>query len=323
MTTESQTQSELIRALQEELADKERELASQRRVFEQLLQSRSWRLTCRLRWVAKQLRTIKDAVSGLLGKSRPVDSGAMIEAAPISPAAAMPVSDPKKLFTSLSRTSFESFLVSEAVLELPSSPDPEVSIILVLFNRSELTFACLRSIAETYSEKIEVIIVDNASSDETRLLLDRLRGARIIRNRENRNFLLAVNQAAEHARGQYLLLLNNDAQLLPGSLRAALATLRGRPDIGASTGRAASNCGAATRPSRRLTCSVATWITVRALFCSRRARSGNNSAASTKASRLLITKKPTTACACGSAVTGWFMSRAPRCSTTNSQAHSR
>ena len=237
MTTESQTQSELIRALQEELADKERELALQRRAFEQVLQSRSWRLTCRLRWVAKQLRTIKDAVSGLLGKSQPVDSGAMIEAAPISPAAAMPVSDPKKLFTSLSRTSFESFLVSEAVLELPSSPDPEVSIILVLFNRSELTFACLRSIAETYSEKIEVIIVDNASSDETRLLLDRLRGARIIRNRENRNFLLAVNQAAEHARGQYLLLLNNDAQLLPGSLRAALATLRGRPDIGAVGGK--------------------------------------------------------------------------------------
>src|SRR5439155_10004882 len=109
-------------------------------------------------------------------KSRPLDSGAMIEAAPavkrISPAAEMPVSEPKKVFTSLSRTSFESFLASEAVLELPSSPDPEVSIVLVLYNRCELTFACLRSIAETYSERLEVIIVNNASSDETALLLD-------------------------------------------------------------------------------------------------------------------------------------------------------
>jgi hypothetical protein len=82
LTPEPQRQDELIRALQEELADKKRELALQRRAFEQVLQSRSWRLTCRLRWVAKQLRTIKDAVSGLLGKSQPVGFGAMIEAAP-------------------------------------------------------------------------------------------------------------------------------------------------------------------------------------------------------------------------------------------------
>ena len=47
-------------------------------------------------------------------------------------------------------------------------------------------------------------------------------GARIIRNDENLNFLLAVNQAAAEARGEYLLLLNNDAQVLPGTLRSAL-----------------------------------------------------------------------------------------------------
>src|SRR5207247_550242 len=51
--------------------------------------------------------------------------------------------------------------------------------------------------------------------------------------RENRNFLLAVNQAAEHARGQYLLLLQHKAHLLADALRAALATIRGRADIGA------------------------------------------------------------------------------------------
>ena len=84
---------------------------------------------------------------------------------------------------------------------------------------------------------MEIIIVDNNSHDETSLLLDRLRGARIIRNAENRNFLLAVNQAAKEARGEYLLLLNNDAQVLPGTLRSALNTIRSAPDIGAVGGR--------------------------------------------------------------------------------------
>ena len=84
---------------------------------------------------------------------------------------------------------------------------------------------------------MEVIVIDNASTDETPRLLDRVQGARVVRNSANVHFLLAVNQAARLARGDYLLLLNNDAQLQPGSLDAALATLESSPDIGAVGGR--------------------------------------------------------------------------------------
>src|SRR5262249_962913 len=115
--------------------------------------------------------------------------------------------------------------------------NPEISVLLVLYNRAELTFACLRALAENYSERIEIVIVDNTSRDETALLLDRLHGVRIIRNAENRNFLLAVNQAAKQARGEYILLLNNDAQVLPGTLQCALKTIRSAPDIGGVGGR--------------------------------------------------------------------------------------
>jgi GT2 family glycosyltransferase/glycosyltransferase involved in cell wall biosynthesis len=100
-----------------------------------------------------------------------------------------------------------------------------------------LTLACLRSLAENHSERLEIIIVDNNSQDETSLLLDRLRGPRIIRNPENRNFLLAVNQGARDASGEYLLMLNNDAQVLPGTLRSTLNTIRRAPDIGGVGGR--------------------------------------------------------------------------------------
>ncbi len=111
-----------------------------------------------------------------------------------------------------------------------------MSILLVLFNQAALTLGCLRAIAATVRLPAEVIIVDNASSDETAELLSRLDGARVIRNPENRHFLHAVNQAAAAARGAALLLLNNDACLRPGTLQAAWERLNSAEDIGAVGG---------------------------------------------------------------------------------------
>src|SRR5207302_8505522 len=99
------------------------------------------------------------------------------------------------------------------------------------------TLQCLRSIADHGFERLEVLIVDNASTDETREMLNRIEGARLIFNDDNYNFLLGVNQAAREARGEYLLLLNNDAQLLPGTLCSAINTIRKGPNIGAVGGR--------------------------------------------------------------------------------------
>ena len=234
-------QNELIRSLRKQLEAKERELGDQKWLFQQFLQSPSWRLTYPIRWVARQARALR---------------GWFVRKAPTVPAIYdSPDADPpslqeepaetdletsfdrKQIFTDLYRIQLQSFLTSGATLELPHSDNPELSVLIVLFNRAELTFACLRSLAENYSERMEIIIVDNNSQDETSRLLERLRGVRTIRNAENRNFLLAVNQGAQEARGEYLLLLNNDAQLLPGTLQSALNTIRSAPDIGAVGGR--------------------------------------------------------------------------------------
>ena len=74
-------------------------------------------------------------------------------------------------------------------------------------------------------QAVEVIILDNGSTDLTAALLARLRGAKVIRNSENMHYLRGVNRAAREAGGDYLLLLNNDAQLFPGTLDAAVATI--------------------------------------------------------------------------------------------------
>ncbi|HEY3119342.1 MAG TPA: glycosyltransferase family 2 protein, partial [Vicinamibacteria bacterium] len=138
------------------------------------------------------------------------------------------------------RVALESFLASGARLRWEAVEEPLVSVVLVLFNRAELTLRCLRSIAEERRIPLEIILVDNASTDQTEALLERLDGVRVIRNAENRGFVLAVNQAARRARGRYLLLLNNDTELLPDALTAAVAVLQGSEDVGAVGGKVLS-----------------------------------------------------------------------------------
>jgi GT2 family glycosyltransferase len=234
-------QNELIRSLRKQLEATERELANQKWVFERFMQSPSWRLTFPIRWLAKQLRILRDWLTGIRGRRKdPEPAPPPVSQLQTEEETDQEVEAPfdlKGYYTELYRIQLRSFLAANTPLRLPHSETPEISIILVLFNRAELTFACLRSLAENYAERIEIIIVDNASSDDTSLLLDRLEGARIIRNPENRNFVLGVNQAAREARGEYLLLLNNDAQILPGTLPSTLRTIRSGTNIGAVGGR--------------------------------------------------------------------------------------
>jgi len=229
-------QLESVRALRQELAIKEKELADQKWVFEQFLQSPTWRFTYPVRWAANQFRNFRKMLTPGSSESTDITPVELVEEE-------LEDSEPNSGLTAKSsydhqfRIWFESFLVSGARLVLPQSETPKVSILLVLFNRSELTFACLRSVVECGGEDLEVIIVDNASTDDTPKLLDRVCGARIIRNPTNPHFLLAAKQAAREAKGEHILFLNNDAQLLPGSISSALRTLTSAPDIGAVGGK--------------------------------------------------------------------------------------
>ena len=227
--------SELIRSLQKQLEATELELANQKWVFEQFLRSPSWKVTSPLRWVARQARAVRRTLRGgsFEDLNHPHLSSKTVQP---SDELESPPFELKDLFAEYYKIQLRSFLASGAKLVVPHSDAPHVSVIIVLFNRAELTLSCLRSIRE-HLEPLEIIIVDNASSDDTPQLLEHVAGAHIIRNCENLHFLRAVNHAAQHARGKHLLLLNNDAQLLPGSLAAALATLESSAAIGAVGGR--------------------------------------------------------------------------------------
>ena len=106
-----------------------------------------------------------------------------------------------------------------------SQVPPSVSVIVVNWNRRELLQACLQSLANQTHEAFEIIVVDNGSSDGSAELVEDLSRTcrmplRLVRNQENRGFCAANNQGFSLAQGDYVALLNNDAEADPGWLKA-------------------------------------------------------------------------------------------------------
>ncbi len=112
---------------------------------------------------------------------------------------------------------------------------PKVSIVIPVFNQVEYTQQCLEALAgHTPGELFELIVVDNASTDQTGMLLNALEGdVKIVRNQENQGFVLACNQGAALAGGEYILFLNNDTIPQPGWLEAMVDLADQDSSIGA------------------------------------------------------------------------------------------
>lgn len=97
---------------------------------------------------------------------------------------------------------------------------PDVSIIIVNWNTCELLRKCIQSIEDNKQDwNIEIIVVDNASSDDSlRMLKEVFPNVITIRNQVNVGFAKANNQAFKISQGTYVLLLNSDAELTKGVL---------------------------------------------------------------------------------------------------------
>ena len=117
---------------------------------------------------------------------------------------------------------------------MPDEASVQLSLLIVNWNAGELLARCLASIDEalppTLRATSEVIVVDNASHDGSALALPLRRGDRMLKQSVNLGFGAACNLGAENAHGEFLLLLNPDCELRPGSVERCITELR-RTDL--------------------------------------------------------------------------------------------
>jgi len=101
---------------------------------------------------------------------------------------------------------------------------PQVSIIIPVYNQSQHTFNCLKSILDNSNEiDYEVIIIDDCSTDNTEQVMSQIKGINYVKNEKNLGFLKNCNKGAQIAKGKYVLFLNNDTMVTENWLKNLLA----------------------------------------------------------------------------------------------------
>ncbi|WP_017972702.1 glycosyltransferase [Actinopolyspora halophila] len=116
---------------------------------------------------------------------------------------------------------------------VPHSDEPVVSVVIPVHGKWNYTRRCLLSIAgHRACVPFEVIVVDDASPDDSAEHLARCPGVRLVRAERNLGFVGACNLGAEHAGGRHLLFLNNDTEVTGSWLDELLDTLESDEGIG-------------------------------------------------------------------------------------------
>ncbi|HSC47314.1 MAG TPA: glycosyltransferase [Gammaproteobacteria bacterium] len=249
---------ETIRGERERLAERDREILRLRYEIQALFRSTSWRLTKPVRGLARlfsyllNARYLNRGMLRLMARDLyyriplPLRLRAAIRRAAVRVLGfeSLPDDLPTGRAGGMTRVkagavdphSVAAFLADpEGLLrvQLPEAMEPEVSVIIPVYNNAAHTLHCLKSIAGVGAETaFEVIAVDDCSSDETAEMLRHCLNLRVVRNEKNLGFIGACNAGAAAAKGRYLHFLNNDTAVTPGWLDELLETFRAVPEAG-------------------------------------------------------------------------------------------
>jgi glycosyltransferase involved in cell wall biosynthesis len=114
------------------------------------------------------------------------------------------------------------------------SAAPRVSVIVPAHNYGRYLDDCLRSILEQDVPELEVIVIDDASSDDTQDVLGRRRDARLLRLRNDKclGATATINRGLGLARGDVITILDADDLMLPGCVGRHLGVFDRHPDVG-------------------------------------------------------------------------------------------
>lgn len=110
---------------------------------------------------------------------------------------------------------------------------PRVSIVIPTYGQHQHTFNCLLSLRDhTNLAEVEIIVVDDCFEVPLAQALSQTTGAHFVRNLQNLGFIGSCREGTALARGEFILLLNNDVQVCVGWLSSMLNVFDQRPDAG-------------------------------------------------------------------------------------------
>ncbi len=126
-------------------------------------------------------------------------------------------------------------LADLARIVLPECAAPRLSILIPAYNELDHTVCCLLALsAAPPAVAFEVILADDCSTDPGMARLAGVANLVYLRQPANSGFVRACNMAFAHCRGEYVLLLNNDAQPLAGAIDRLVAALDADPAVAAA-----------------------------------------------------------------------------------------
>jgi GT2 family glycosyltransferase len=133
----------------------------------------------------------------------------------------------KEQFLQKAEQQLDAFLLSNKKIVFPFFEKPEVSIIIVTYTQTALELLCFMALRRWSTDcSYEVVVSNNGTSEKNKELLGRLENVKVIHNEENKGFVTGVNIGADHASGDYLLLLNDDALVTYNCVQSMLKRIR-------------------------------------------------------------------------------------------------
>ena len=118
-------------------------------------------------------------------------------------------------------------------LHYPRPAKPRVSIVVPAHNKFWVTYNCMAALILAANQAAaEVIVVDDGSTDQTTELAEIVSGVTVLRNETALGFIKSSNRGAEAARGDFVVMLNNDTEPCAGWIDELIYVFENFRDVG-------------------------------------------------------------------------------------------
>lgn len=167
---------------------------------------------------------------------QPKNSDVLGRLQPFTGKAVLPhtVTNPEHVLLDTPQSDFQA-LARELQEILPHSDTPVVSIIIPVYNQLDYTLQCLKAISLNLASntQVEIILVNDCSTDQTEQVLESVTAVNLINSQSNQGFIHSCNQGASLAKGKYLYFLNNDTEIKPDCIESMVKVLEEDAQVGA------------------------------------------------------------------------------------------